>query len=33
MRGFSPRNIKYMQKFAENLQDFAIVQQVVAQTT
>ncbi|MBR1639355.1 MAG: hypothetical protein IJ688_08220 [Treponema sp.] len=33
MRGFSPINIKYMRKFAENWQDFAIVQQVVAQTT
>jgi predicted nuclease of restriction endonuclease-like (RecB) superfamily len=31
MKGFSPRNIKYMRKFAENWQDFAIVQQVVAQ--
>ena len=29
--GFSPRNIKYMRKFAECWSDFAIVQQVVAQ--
>lgn len=31
MSGFSPRNIKYMRKFAEIWQDFEIVQQVVAQ--
>ena len=31
MSGFSPRNIKYMRKFAECWPDFVIVQQVVAQ--
>ena len=31
MSGFSPRNIKYMRKFAECWSDFEIVQQVVAQ--
>lgn len=31
MSGFSPRNIKYMRKFAECWPDFDIVQQVVAQ--
>ena len=31
MSGFSPRNIKYMRKFAECWPDFKIVQQVVAQ--
>ena len=31
MSGFSPRNIKYMRRFAECWSDFEIVQQVVAQ--
>lgn len=31
MFGFSPRNIKYMRKFAECWPDFEIVQRVVAQ--
>lgn len=31
MKGFSPRNIKYMRKFAEEWTDFQIVQQVAAQ--
>lgn len=31
MSGFSPRNIKYMRKFAESWTYFEIVQQVVAQ--
>lgn len=31
MSGFSPRNIKYMRKFAESWPDFVIVQRVVAQ--
>ena len=31
MGGFSPRNLKYMRKFAENWPDPAIVQQAVAQ--
>ena len=31
MSGFSPRNLKYMRKLAENWSDGAIVQQVVAQ--
>ena len=31
MSGFSPRNIKYMRKFAQCWSDFEIVQQVVAQ--
>lgn len=31
MKGFSPRNLKYMRKFAEVWQDKSIVQQVVAQ--
>lgn len=31
MRGFSPRNLKYMQKFASEMPDLEIVQQLVAQ--
>ncbi len=31
MSGFSPRNIKYMRKFADSWPDFEIVQRVVAQ--
>lgn len=31
MKGFSPRNIKYMRKFAEEWTDFQTVQQVAAQ--
>ena len=31
MSGFSPRNIKYMRKFAESWPDFEIMQRVVAQ--
>lgn len=31
MSGFSPRNVKYMRKFAECWPDFEIVQRVVAQ--
>lgn len=31
MKGFSPRNIKYMRKFADTWGDFEIVQQVAAQ--
>jgi len=31
MSGFSPRNIKYMRKFAQCWQDYEIVQRVVAQ--
>ncbi len=31
MNGFSPRNIKYMRKFAEEWTDFEFVQRVVAQ--
>lgn len=31
MQGFSPRNLKYMRKFAQTYSDFSIVQQVVAQ--
>lgn len=31
MKGFSPRNIKYMRKFADIWKDYEIVQQVVAQ--
>ena len=31
MSGFSPRNIKYMRKFAESWSDFEIVQRIVAQ--
>lgn len=31
MKGFSPRNIKYMRKFAEEWTDFQIVQQIAAQ--
>ena len=31
MSGFSPRNIKYMRKFAESWPDFEIVQRAVAQ--
>ena len=33
MRGFSPRNLKYMRKFAECWPDRAIVQEVLAQIT
>lgn len=32
MSGFSPRNIKYMRKFAECWPDFEFVQQIVAQS-
>jgi len=31
LNGFSPRNLKYMRKFAEHWPDVQIVQQVVAQ--
>jgi predicted nuclease of restriction endonuclease-like (RecB) superfamily len=31
MKGFSPRNLKYMRKFAETWTDFEIVQRIVAQ--
>jgi predicted nuclease of restriction endonuclease-like (RecB) superfamily len=31
MNGFSPRNLKYMRKFAEAWTDFEIVQRTVAQ--
>lgn len=31
MKGFRPRNLKYMHKFAEEYADFEFVQQVVAQ--
>lgn len=31
MKGFSPRNLKYMRKFAETWNDFEIVQRTVAQ--
>ena len=31
MKGFSPRNLKYMRAFAEAWPDEAIVQQLVAQ--
>ena len=31
MSGFSPRNIKYMRKFADCWKDYSIVQRVVAQ--
>ncbi len=31
MKGFSPRNLKYMRKFAETWQDFEFVQRTVAQ--
>ncbi len=31
MKGFSPRNLKYMRAFAEAYQDKQIVQQLVAQ--
>lgn len=31
MKGFSPRNIKYMRKFADTWKDYEIVQQVAAQ--
>jgi predicted nuclease of restriction endonuclease-like (RecB) superfamily len=31
MKGFSPRNIKYMRKFADEWRDYEIVQQVAAQ--
>jgi hypothetical protein len=31
MKGFSPRNLKYMHKFAQEYPDAAFVQQVVAQ--
>ena len=33
MSGFSPRNLKYMRKFAESWSDKAIVQEVLAQIT
>jgi predicted nuclease of restriction endonuclease-like (RecB) superfamily len=33
MTGFSPRNLKYMRKFAESWQDLSIVQEVLAQIT
>ncbi len=33
MRGFSPRNLKYMRKFAESWPDRGIVQEVLAQIT
>lgn len=33
MKGFSPRNLKYMRKFAEFYPDFSIVQEVLAQIT
>ena len=33
MSGFSPRNLKYMRKFAESWPDKAIVQEVLAQIT
>lgn len=33
MKGFSPRNLKYMRSFAETYPDFAIVQEVLAQIT
>ncbi|MEA3351570.1 MAG: PDDEXK nuclease domain-containing protein [Chloroflexota bacterium] len=33
MSGFSPRNLKYMRKFAESWSDRAIVQEVLAQIT
>jgi predicted nuclease of restriction endonuclease-like (RecB) superfamily len=33
MKGFSPRNLKYMRRFAEVYQDEAIVQEVLAQIT
>lgn len=31
LKGFSPRNLKYMRKFAETYPDFEFVQQVAAQ--
>jgi hypothetical protein len=31
MSGFSPRNLKYMRKFAESWPDLSIVQRTVAQ--
>lgn len=31
LKGFSPRNLKYMRKFAEVYSDFTIVQQLAAQ--
>jgi hypothetical protein len=31
MKGFSPRNLKYMRRFAEVWGDYEIVQQVAAQ--
>jgi len=33
MKGFSPRNLKYMRKFAETYRDFQFVQGVLAQLT
>ncbi len=33
VKGFSPRNLKYMRKFAESYPDFKIVQEVLAQLT
>ena len=33
MKGFSPRNLKYMRRFAEAYPDEAIVQEVLAQIT
>jgi predicted nuclease of restriction endonuclease-like (RecB) superfamily len=33
MKGFSPRNLKYMRKFAEAWTDFEIVQEALAQIT
>ncbi len=33
MKGLSPRNLKYMRKFAEEMPDFVIVQEVLAQIT
>lgn len=33
MKGFSPRNLKYMRKFADEYQDFEFVQEVLAQLT
>jgi hypothetical protein len=33
MTGFSPRNLKYMRKFAESWPDPSIVQEVLAQIT
>lgn len=33
VKGFSPRNLKYMRKFAESYPDFKIVQEALAQLT